>query len=50
MEEYTVTIEYHGAIEQTVTAENEEDAMDQAEDIAMMEIPLEIGEYTISVD
>ena len=50
MQEYTVTIEYHGVIEQTVTAEDEYDAMAQAEDIAMMEIPLEVGEYTISVD
>lgn len=50
MEEYFVKIEYHGVIEQTVTAENEEDAMDQAEDIAMMEVPLEVGEYTVSVD
>lgn len=50
MEEYFVTIEYHGVIEETVTADNVEDAMSQAEDIAMMETPMGADDYTISVD
>ncbi|WP_199181358.1 hypothetical protein [Staphylococcus warneri] len=49
MKRYYIEIYYTGVIEDTVLADDEEKAEFEAQDIAMMELPGNIDEYTISI-
>lgn len=49
MKKYYIEIYYTGVIEDTVFADDEEKAEFEAQDIATMELPENIDEYTISI-
>ncbi|END1833603.1 hypothetical protein ABLM60_004368 [Shigella flexneri] len=49
MKRYYIQIYYTGVIEDTVLAENVKEAEFEAQDIATMEVPGNIDEYTISI-
>lgn len=49
MKKYCIEIYYTGVIEDTVFADDEEKAEFEAQDIATMELPENIDEYTISI-
>ena len=49
MKRYYIQIYYTGVIEDTVLAENVKEAEFEAQDIATMEVPGNIDDYTISI-
>lgn len=49
MKRYYIEIYYTGVIEDTVLAENVKEAEFEAQEIATMEVPGNIDDYTISI-
>lgn len=49
MKRYYIQIYYTGVIEDTVLAENVKEAEFEAQEIATMEVPGNIDDYTISI-
>ena len=49
MKRYYIEIYYTGVVKDTVLADDEEKAEFEAQDIATMELPGNIDEYTISI-